>query len=154
MVWTDYDKRALLPASEQSGAATVPFKVIGVLHAGDHDWSVYIDNVFQGGHTQPWGGTLRFVLHKPDLVSRGTISVDLRSQYGAVRGQLASSAQLWLEKLCEALLARHDSVRHRVRAPGWVTHRRRLFVLHVAALVVLLERRRHTGRGGVSGSLG
>jgi hypothetical protein len=77
MVWTDYDARALLPASEQVANVTVPFKVNGVVHSGAQDWSVYVNDVFPGGQTQPWGGTLWFVLHTSDTVSQGTVSVDL-----------------------------------------------------------------------------
>jgi hypothetical protein len=77
MVWTGYDQQALLPDSVKVGTATAPFSVNGTLHAGDGSWSVYASNVFGAGHTQPWGGTIWFVLNKADATSHGTVSVDL-----------------------------------------------------------------------------
>lgn len=77
MVWTDYDARALLPGSMQMGTASVPFAVDGVENSGTADWSVYATNIYPGGQTAPWGGTIWFVLDQANVISKGTVSVDL-----------------------------------------------------------------------------
>ncbi len=79
MVWTDYDQRALLPDSVKVGTASVPFAVDGVSDPGIQAWSVYATNIDTGGRTVPWGGTIWFVLNRADVVSKGTVSVDLSS---------------------------------------------------------------------------
>jgi hypothetical protein len=79
MVWTDYDRRALLPDSVKVGTASVPFAVDGVSDPGTQAWSVYATNIDTGGRTVPWGGTIWFVLNRADVVSKGTVSVDLSS---------------------------------------------------------------------------
>jgi hypothetical protein len=77
MVWTDYDRGALLPESLRVGTATVPFAVNGNPDPGTNDWSIYASNIGRQGQTVPWGGTLWLVLDKADVVSQGIVSVDL-----------------------------------------------------------------------------
>ncbi len=77
MVWTDYDERALLPDSVRVGSASIPFAVDGRDDTGAQAWSVYATNIDGGGQTVPWGGTIWFVLNQADVVSKGTVSVDL-----------------------------------------------------------------------------
>ncbi len=77
MVWTDYDERALLPESLKVGTATVPYSSHGVAQAGKQAWSLYVSNIYQGGKTVPWGGTVWFVLNQADVIDNGTVSVDL-----------------------------------------------------------------------------
>lgn len=77
MVWTGYDQQALLPGSVRTATASVPFKVNGTLHPGAGAWSVYVSNVFTRGHTEPWGGTVWFILNRADTTNNGTVSVDL-----------------------------------------------------------------------------
>jgi hypothetical protein len=84
MVWTDYDSRALLPGSMQVSTATVPFAIDGTAHAGTQAWSVYASNIYPGGRTAPWGGTVWLVLDGADATSKGTVSVDLSSALAAV----------------------------------------------------------------------
>ena len=83
MVWTDYDERALLPASMQVGTASIPFAVGQVVSPGAQAWSVYATNIGTSGRTAPWGGTLWFVPGKADLVGDGRVSVDLSAVLGA-----------------------------------------------------------------------
>lgn len=82
MVWTDYDQQAVLPDT-QVEAASVPFSVNGTAEADTNAWSVYVDNIFRAGQTEPWGGTIWFVLNRPNTVSDGTVSVDLSSVFSA-----------------------------------------------------------------------
>ena len=84
MVWTDYDRRALLPGSMEVGTASVPLAVDGAVKSGHQAWSVYVSNVYQGGRTAAWGGAVWLVLNRADVVSRGTVSVDLSSVLSAV----------------------------------------------------------------------
>lgn len=77
MVWTDYDSRALLPPSMQVGTATIPFAVDGAINGGSSDWAVYASDIYGGGKTAPWGGTVWYVLNPSSEVSNGTVSVDL-----------------------------------------------------------------------------
>ncbi len=84
MVWTDYDERALLPASMQVATASIPFSAHGVVETGKQAWSIYVSNVYAKGQTAPWGGTVWLVLNKADVVSRGTVSVDLSSVLSTV----------------------------------------------------------------------
>ncbi len=84
MVWTDYDQRALLPESMQVGTASIPFARDGVAKTGKEAWSIYVSNVFEKGRTAPWGGTVWLVLKNSDVVSTGTVSVDLSSVLSAV----------------------------------------------------------------------
>jgi hypothetical protein len=83
MVWTDYDARALLPASMQVGTANIPYAVGRTARPGMQAWSVYASNVYQGGRTAPWGGTLWFVLDHADVVQDGLVSVDLSAVLSA-----------------------------------------------------------------------
>ena len=94
MVWTDYDARSLLPDSLKVGTATVPFAVNGDADAGDHAWSVYVNNVYQGGHTAPWGGTVWLVLDPAHIVKDGTATVNLSAALGAV-GTLLENNYGW-----------------------------------------------------------
>jgi hypothetical protein len=83
MVWTDYDARALLPVSMQVGTVNIPYAVDRVARPGTQAWSVYVSNVYGGGRTAPWGGTLWFVLDQADMVSHGLVSVDLSAVLSA-----------------------------------------------------------------------
>ena len=83
MVWTDYDARALLPASMQVGTADIPFAVGRVARSGTQAWSVYASNIDRGGRTAPWGGTLWFVLDHADAVGHGQVNVDLSAVFSA-----------------------------------------------------------------------
>jgi hypothetical protein len=77
MVWTDYDRQALLPPSMEVWGATIPFAVDQAVRPGTGAWSVYASNIYADGRTAPWGGTLWFVLDRGDIVSDGLVSVDL-----------------------------------------------------------------------------
>ncbi|HEY7948046.1 MAG TPA: hypothetical protein VID75_10225 [Acidimicrobiales bacterium] len=94
MVWTDYDQKALLPPSLIVGTADVPFAVDGVAHPGTRAFTIYASNIDQAGHTVPWGGTLWFVLDQADIVSRGTVSVDLSAVLSAA-GSLLQNNYRW-----------------------------------------------------------
>lgn len=83
MVWTDYDAQALLPAAMQVGTASIPYAVDRVARAGTQTWSVYASNIYPGGRTAPWGGTLWFVLNRADIVGHGVVNVDLRAVLSA-----------------------------------------------------------------------
>jgi hypothetical protein len=96
MVWTGYDQRALLPDSVKTGTASIPFKVDGTLYPGPGAWSVYVSNVFQRGHTEPWGGTVWFVLNKSNTVHTGTVSVDLSTVFSEV-GTLLQNNYGWAD---------------------------------------------------------
>ncbi|HEY5026101.1 MAG TPA: hypothetical protein VII76_14085 [Acidimicrobiales bacterium] len=91
MVWTDYNEQALLPDNERVGTASVPFVVDGTQHPGNGAWSVYVSNVFGNGHTQPWGGTVWFVLDKADTVRSGTVGVDLSTVLSEVGTELQNA---------------------------------------------------------------
>jgi hypothetical protein len=88
MVWTDYDDSARLPAAMRTGSATIPFAVNGRAQSGNQAWSVYVSSVFQDGHTQPWGGTIWFVLDGAHRVNRGSVSVNLSTVLAAAGGLL------------------------------------------------------------------
>ena len=96
MVWTDYDQRALLPGSMEVGTASVPLAVDGAVKSGHQAWSVYVSNVYQGGRTAAWGGAVWLVLNRADVVSRGTVSVDLSSVLSAV-GALLHNDYGWID---------------------------------------------------------
>ena len=96
MVWTDYNRRALLPESVKTGTASIPFKVDGALHPGNGAWSVFATNVFTGGHTEPWGGTVWFVLNNLNTVHAGTVSVDLSTVLSEV-GTLLQNNYAWTD---------------------------------------------------------
>lgn len=94
LVWTDYDARALLPAGMQVGTATIPSAVDGVARPGSRTWAIYASNVFGGGRTQPWGGTLWFVPAATDVVHSGRVSVDLSAVLSAA-GRLLRDNYGW-----------------------------------------------------------
>ena len=96
MVWTDYDQRALLPASMQIGTASIPFAVDGVPRPDASAWSVYASNIDTAGRTAPWGGTLWFVPDHAGVVSHGRVSVDLSSVLSAA-GDLLHADYGWPE---------------------------------------------------------
>jgi hypothetical protein len=96
MVWTDYDSKALLPATMQVGTATVPYSVNGVTHTGQDDWSIYASNIFPQGRTQPWGGTVWLVLNPADVVRDGRVSVDLSRVLSSV-GTLLQNNYGWTD---------------------------------------------------------
>jgi hypothetical protein len=85
LVWTDYDARALLPPSMQIGTASIPYAVDGVARTNSHTWSIYASNIYAGGRTAPWGGTLWFVPGKADVVRHGRVSVELSAVLSAAR---------------------------------------------------------------------
>jgi hypothetical protein len=94
MVWTDYDEKALLPASMQVASVTIPYAADGVLKAGKQAWSIYASDIYQQGKTAPWGGALWLVLAGSDVVSKGSVSVDLSSVLSAV-GSLLDNNYHW-----------------------------------------------------------
>lgn len=96
MVWTDYDAKALLPASMQVGTATIPFAVDGVGHPGTQAWSVFVSNVGAGGRTAPWGGTVWFVPDQAHVIGRGLVSIDLSAALSAA-GRLLHDNYGWPE---------------------------------------------------------
>ncbi|HLW94755.1 MAG TPA: hypothetical protein VKS25_05195 [Solirubrobacteraceae bacterium] len=92
LVWTDYDSRALPPASLEVGTATTHFAKTA--RSGSQTWSIYASNVFRSGRTAPWGGTLWFVPSRADVVARGWVSVDLSAVFAAA-GRLLSDDYGW-----------------------------------------------------------
>jgi hypothetical protein len=94
MVWTDYDERALLPGSMEVETASIPFAADRIVEPGRQAWSIYVSNVFQGGRTAPWGGSVWVVLNKADALSNGTVSVDLSSVLSVV-GDLLQNNYGW-----------------------------------------------------------
>ena len=104
LVLTDYDARALLPASLEVGTAAIPSAVDGVARPAAHTWSVYASNVYGDGRTAPWGGTLWFVPGPADAVAHGRVSVDLSAVFSAAElllqdnyGWPALSDHYWLD---------------------------------------------------------
>jgi len=94
MVWTDYDERALLPSSLRVGTASIPFAVGQVSRHDTDAWSVYASNVYRGGRTAPWGGTLWFVPDGASVVGHGKVSVDLSAVLSAA-GRLLRDNYGW-----------------------------------------------------------
>ena len=94
MVWTDYDERALLPPGLQVGTASIPFAVNRVSRRGTRAWSVYASNIYRGGRTAPWGGTLWFVPDRASVVGHGQVSVDLSAVLSAA-GRLLRDDYDW-----------------------------------------------------------
>jgi hypothetical protein len=91
MVWTDYDGRALLPASLKVGTATIPLAVDGVARPAAREWSIYASNIAREGRTAPWGGTLWFVPDRADVAGHGRVSVDLSAVLWAAQLLLQDS---------------------------------------------------------------
>jgi Glycosyl hydrolase family 12 len=83
MVWTDYDRQALLPSSP-IGTSSIPYAVGGVAHDGTNAWSTYVLNVHRAGRTSPYGATVFLVLNAGDVVPAGTVSVDVTKALSAV----------------------------------------------------------------------
>jgi hypothetical protein len=83
MVWTDYDARALLPASMRVGTANIPYAINRTARPGTQAWSIYASNIDRNGRTAPWGGTVWFVLDRADVVGHGLVSVDLTAVLAA-----------------------------------------------------------------------
>jgi hypothetical protein len=96
MIWTDYDQSALLPGSMQVATASIPYAVDGVVEPGKQAWSIYVSNIYDGGRTAPWGGTVWFVLNGADVVRKGTVSVDISSVLSNV-GSLLQKDYGWNE---------------------------------------------------------
>jgi len=94
MVWTAYDAKALLPDGMHVGDATIPFAVDGHADPGKEAWSMYASNVYQGGQTAPWGGTVWVVLNQAAVIDQGTVSVDLSAALAAV-GSLLQQNYGW-----------------------------------------------------------
>jgi hypothetical protein len=84
MVWTDYDRRALLPPSLLVGTATIPYRVDGSVRPGTDDWSVYASNIGRDGQTVPWGGTVWLVPRASSTVAAGSVGVDLGAALSSV----------------------------------------------------------------------
>ena len=106
MVWTDYNERALLPSSLKVATITVPYSVNGAVHSGRQEWSIYVNNVYGGGQTEPWGGTVFAVLNQGSVVRSGTVSVDLSSVLSKVGTLLQNNygwkdfaANYWLDTI-------------------------------------------------------
>jgi Glycosyl hydrolase family 12 len=86
MVWTDYDAQALLPGSLKVGTTTIPYSVNGAAKSGDQEWSVYANNIYGGGHTVAWGGTIWLVLNNP--AKQAAVNVDISAALADVGGLL------------------------------------------------------------------
>jgi hypothetical protein len=100
VVMTDYDARALPPASLRVGTAEIPFAVGQAARSGAQPWSVFATNIGGKGWTAAWGGTLWFVPGRADVVHQGRVSVDL-SAVLAEAGRILHDRYGWSE------LARH-----------------------------------------------
>ena len=96
LVWTDYDARALLPASLQVGTASIPSAVGRVARRNTQAWSIYASSIYRDGRTAPWGGTLWFVPRQADIVSHGRVSIDLSAVLSAA-GRLLRDNYGWAE---------------------------------------------------------
>jgi hypothetical protein len=94
LVMTDYDARALLPASLLVGTASIPVAVDRVARPGSQAWSVYASNIYSDGRTAPWGGTLWFVPGRADATAHGRVSVDLSAVFSAA-GRLLHDNYGW-----------------------------------------------------------
>jgi Glycosyl hydrolase family 12 len=88
MIWTDYDAQALLPEKLKVGTTTIPYSVDGALRPGDQTWSVYVNNIYGGGQTVPWGGTVWLVLNAADAPQHGKVNVDISAALADVGGLL------------------------------------------------------------------
>jgi hypothetical protein len=86
MVWTDYASQALLPGGLKVGTTTIPYSVNGQFNSGDQAWTVYANNIYGGGHTQPWGGTIWLVLNDP--TKQGSVNVDISAALADAGGLL------------------------------------------------------------------
>jgi hypothetical protein len=100
LVMTDYDARALPPASLRVGTAEIPFAVGQSARIGAEPWSIYATNIGRDGWTAAWGGTLWFVPGGADVVHQGRVSVDLSAVLSAA-GRLLHDYYGWPE------MARH-----------------------------------------------
>ena len=94
MVWFDYDRLALLPGSMEVATASIPFAVNGTANNGKQAWGVFTSNLYAGGRTAPWGGTIWFVLNAADRVGSGSVRVDLSSVLSAA-GTLLQNRYGW-----------------------------------------------------------
>jgi hypothetical protein len=94
MVWTDYGNDALGPASLIVRSASVPFTVNGTTSSGASSWSMYVNNLGGNGWTSPSGGTVWVVLHRPQIVSHGVVTVDLSAVLSSV-GALLQDQYGW-----------------------------------------------------------
>jgi hypothetical protein len=93
MLWTDYDRQALLPSTPVA-SSSIPFAVGGVVHDGTNAWSTYVLNIHRSGRTSPYGGTVFLVLNAGDVVPAGTVSVDVTKALSAV-GSLLEQDYGW-----------------------------------------------------------
>jgi hypothetical protein len=80
----------------QVGTANVPYAVDQVARPATSAWSIYASNVYRGGRTAPWGGTLWFVLNQASVVGHGVVSVDLSAVLSAA-GLLLQDNYAWPE---------------------------------------------------------
>ncbi len=94
MVWFDYDRLALLPGSMEVAEATIPFAVNGITNSGKQAWGVFTSNLYRGGRTAPWGGTIWFIVNAADRVGSGSVRVDLSSVLSAA-GTLLQNRYGW-----------------------------------------------------------
>ena len=88
MVWTDADRRALLPADLKVSTLSMPYAVNGAVDAGTDAWSVYASDIGTGGWTAPWGGTVWLVLNPAVGIRRGDVAVDLSTALSQVAALL------------------------------------------------------------------
>jgi hypothetical protein len=84
MVWTDYTAKALLPNNLIVGTTRVPLAINGTVKSSDPTWTVYANNVYGGGHTAPWGGTIWLIPNTADTTIQGTVTVDLSAALAQV----------------------------------------------------------------------
>ncbi len=94
MVWTDYAAQALLPDALKVGTTTIPYSIDGKADSGAQAWSVYVNNIFGGGQTVAWGGTVWLLLNAADITERGAVNVDLSAALADV-GSLLQTRYGW-----------------------------------------------------------
>jgi hypothetical protein len=96
LVMTDYDARALPPASLRVGTAEIPSAVGQAARPGTQPWSIYATNIGGEGWTASWGGTLWFVPDRADVVHQGRVKVDLSAVLSAA-GRVLRDYYHWPE---------------------------------------------------------
>ena len=86
--------QALLPDSLKVGTTTIPYSINGEFESGTQAWSVYVNNIYGGGQTVPWGGTVWLVLDQADITQQGAVNVDISAALADV-GSLLQSKYGW-----------------------------------------------------------
>jgi len=94
MVWTDYDERALLPANEKVESANRPLQSERRPPLWKSGLVGLREQRLPRGHTEPWGGTVWVVLNRPDIVRRGSVSVNLSAVFSDV-GSVLQKHYAW-----------------------------------------------------------